>query len=395
MISEASEAPDAATARTILEASRALGPQLRAAAEQIERERRLPLALVSAMQGAGVFRKPMPRAWGGPEADPLTQIDVIEALSAADGSAGWCAMIGSDGGYFTAFLDDAVGRELYHDLDAVTASSARPLGRAVAVAGGYRVTGRWAFASACQHATWFVPLCVVFDGEAPRQTASGAPETRMCYVRTDACEIVDTWTTTGLRGSGSHDVAVTEVFVPAERTFDLFTAPPRRPGALYALRTMFKVNAPGVPLGIARGAIDGVVALATSKVGTYTGTGLREEAGVQQAVARADALVSAARGYVFDTVGDLWATLRAGDPPAPQQRARYGLCLAASCAWCVEAVDLMYQVAGGTALYAPHPLDRALRDIHTLGQHAMFSPKVFETAGRILLGLAPDPRALF
>jgi indole-3-acetate monooxygenase len=389
------EATEATSAGTILEAIRALGPRIRAAAEQIETERRLPLALVSAMQGAGVFRMPMPRAWGGPEADPLTQIEVIEALSAADGSAGWCAMIGSDGGYFTAFLDDAVGRELYHDLDAVTASSFRPSGRAVEVAGGYRVTGRWAFASGCQHSTWFLPLCVVFDGEVPKQTADGAPERRVCFVRIDACEIVDTWTTTGLRGSGSHDVVVTDVFVPVERTFDLFTSPPRRPGALYALRTMFKVNAPGVPLGIARGAIDSVVALAAGKVGTYTGTGLREEAGVQQAVARADALVSGARGYVFDTVSDLWATLRAGDTPSPQQRARYGLCLAASCAWCAEAVDLMYQVAGGTALYAPHPLDRALRDILTLRQHAMFSPRVFETAGRMLLGLEPGTRTLF
>jgi len=389
------EATEVTSARTILEASRALGPQIRAAAEQIETERRLPLELVSAMQGAGVFRMPIPRTWGGPEADPLTQIEVIEALSAADGSAGWCAMIGSDGGYFTAFLEDAVGRELYHDLDAVTASSLRPSGRAVEVAGGYRVTGRWAFASACQHSTWFVPLCVVFDGDAPKPTADGVPETRACFVRTDACEIVDTWTTTGLRGSGSHDVAVAEAFVPAERTFDLFTSPPRRPGALYALRTMFMVNGPGVPLGIARGAIESVVALAARKVGTYTGTGLREEAGVQQAVARADALVSGARGLVFDTVGDLWATLRAGDAPSPQQRARYRLCMAASCASCVEAVDLMYQVAGGTALYAPHPLDRALRDIHTLGQHVGFSPKAFETAGRMLLGLEPAARSLF
>jgi alkylation response protein AidB-like acyl-CoA dehydrogenase len=158
---------------------------------------------------------------------------------------------------------------------------------------------------------------------------------------------------------------------------------------------MFMVNAPGVPLGIARGAIENVVALAARKVGVNTGTGLREEAGVQQAVARADALVSGARGLVFDTVGDLWATLRAGDTLSLQQRARYRLCLAASCASCVEAVDLMYQVAGGTALYAPHPLDRALRDILTLRQHAIFSPKVFETAGRMLLGLEPGTRTLF
>src|SRR5262245_44322816 len=123
------------TADGLVDAARALGPTIRAAAEEIERGRRLPLPLVQALKDAGLFRMPMPRDWGGPEVDLLTQIRAIEELAYADGSVGWCVMIGSDGGYFTAFLDDAVGRGLYPDLDLVTGSSTRPSGRAVVVDG--------------------------------------------------------------------------------------------------------------------------------------------------------------------------------------------------------------------------------------------------------------------
>jgi len=387
MSSSTADQPDAG----LLEAVRRLDPQIRAAAAEIEAERRLPGHLVRAMQDAGVFRMTMPRAWGGPELDPLTQIRVVEELSAADGSTGWCAMIGSDGGYFSAFLEDAVGRELYSDLDAVTAGSVRPSGRAAAVDGGYRVSGRWAFASGCQHAAWVVTNCVVCDGDTPRQAPSGRPETRMCFLPARACEVIDTWTTTGLRGTGSHDYAVRDLFVPEERTFDLFASPIRRAEPLYALRWMFLLNATGVPLGIARGAIAALVALAEHK-STMAGTGLRAEPLVQAAVARADVLVGAARGYVVDAVGDLWATLQSGGQPSAVQRARCRLGIAQAASACVEAVDLMYQAAGATALYAPHPLDRALRDIHTLNQHVMYSPKTFQTAGSVLLGLeAAEP----
>src|SRR5687768_837921 len=129
-------------------------------------------------------------------------------------------MIGSDGGYWTAFLDDAVGRDLYADLDAFTGSSVEPGGRAVAVPGGFRVSGRWRFGSGCRHATWMVANCVVFDGDAPRQAPRGGPDLRMCFLPAASCEVIDTWTTTGLRGSGSHDYAATDVFVPEERTFN-------------------------------------------------------------------------------------------------------------------------------------------------------------------------------
>ena len=341
------------------------------------------------MKRAGVFRMPMPKSWGGPEVDPLTQIRIVEELSAADPSVGWCAMIGSDGGFFTAFLEDGVGRALYPDLDLVTGSSTRPSGRAMVVPGGYRLTGRWPFSSGCQHSTYLTASGQVYEDGAPRLLPDGTPETRLCIMPADRCQIVDTWTTTGLRGSGSNDFTVEDVFVPAEHTFSPRTSPILREEPLYAFPFTFIVNGAGVPLGTARAAIDALVELASGKQ-TLAGAGLRNEAWVQTAVGRADVLLGAARGYVYDAVGDFWQTILKGDAPSLRQRARFRLALAGSSDLCVQAVDLMYQAAGGTSVYAPHPLDRLFRDIHTINQHITNSPKVFETAGKMLLGLEPE-----
>jgi alkylation response protein AidB-like acyl-CoA dehydrogenase len=374
------------TGSDILAAAKALGPQIRAAADEIEASRRLPLPLVQAMKDAGVYRMPMPRSWGGPEVDPLTQIRIVEELSAANASVGWCAMIGADAGYFTAFLDDAVGRALYPNLDMVTGSSTRPSGRGEIVPGGYRVTGRWQFSSGSQHSDYLIANAMVVEDGAQRFLADGSPEMRLSLMRAEECQILDTWTTTGLRGSGSHDFAATDVFVPAEHTFNTRTSPVLRPGALYAWPTMFMINGAGVPLGNARAAIDALVELAGSKQ-TLARTGLRDEAWVQTSVAKADMLLGGARGYVFDAVGDIWESLLKGDPPTLRQRARYRLALTASSQMSLEAVNLMYQAGGGTSVYATSPLDRIFRDAHVINQHITNSPKVFEVAGQLLLGL--------
>jgi hypothetical protein len=122
---------------------RELGPKIRAAAAESEQGRRLPMHLVGGMQPAGLFRMAMPRAWGGPELDFLTQVQVIEALSIADPSAGWCTMIGIDGGYMTAYIDQSVAREMFSDIDSVTATTFAPPGKAVKTRDGFIVSDRW------------------------------------------------------------------------------------------------------------------------------------------------------------------------------------------------------------------------------------------------------------
>jgi indole-3-acetate monooxygenase len=347
------------------------------------------LPLVQEMKEAGVFSLSMPRAWGGPEVDPLTQIRVVEALSMADGSAGWAAMLGLHAGYFAAFLDETAARKMYTDLDAFTGGVTRATGKAVVAPGGYRVTGRWTFGSCCEHSVWLFSNCVVIEDGAPRSGADGAPETRLCYLPGDAVEVIDTWTATGLRGTGSHDYAVTDLFVPAEHSFDLLRSPSRRTEPLYRLRNMYLTNLSGIPLGIGRAAIDSVIDLAQGKQ-TRIGTGLRDEAYVHAAIARAEVLVGSARAFVFETMEEIWAGLLAGRPVSPVQQARYRLSICNAYDACVEAVDLMYRTGSGTSLYASHPLDRYFRDIHTASQHFVVSTKIAECAGRVLLGLPPN-----
>src|SRR5437016_1775082 len=248
----------------IVEAVRVLTPQVRAAGAEIEANRCLPEPVIAAMRRSGVFRMTMPNEWGGPELDPLTQIRVIEALSYADGSVGWCAMINSDGGYFSAYLDPSVAREMYRDLDAPTGGSLLFTGRAEPAGSGYRINGRWPFVSGCNHCEWLIFSCNVMEQGSPRTLSNGMPERRFCFVPAHETEILDTWYTTGLRGSGSHDVALNDVFVPAERTYS-FPSPPRRKGALYAYPLMFAYNLPGVTLGIARAAIDSFIEIAPRK----------------------------------------------------------------------------------------------------------------------------------
>src|ERR1700731_3406192 len=252
-----------------LDAARELAPKIRAAAGEIEKGRRLPMHLVREMQRAGVFRMVMPRSWAGPELDFLTQMRVIEELSIVDASTGWCAMIGVDGGYMTAYIDQAVAREMYADIDSVTATTFAPPGTAVKKGDGFIVNGRWPFASGCQHATWMIGHFVVFDGDSPRLQPDGLPETRFGFLPAKECEILDTWTTNGLRGSGSHDWKVKDRFIPEQRTFNLAAPTHYRKGPLYPLPNLMIYKAPAVPLGIARGAIDDFIALATNKPITF------------------------------------------------------------------------------------------------------------------------------
>jgi indole-3-acetate monooxygenase len=303
---------------------------------------------------------------------------------------GWCAMINSDGGYFSAYLDPNVAREMYRDLDAPTGGSLLFTGRAEPVDGGYRINGKWPFVSGCTHCDWLIFSCNVIENGAPRTMSNGMPERRFCFVPGDQIQVLDTWYTTGLRGSGSHDVAIENVFVPAERTYS-FPSPPRRKGPLYAYPLMFAYNLPGVTLGIARAAIDCFIEIAPRKQVTMSMlTGkpvmLRDETYAQNAAARAEALVGSARDYLLARIDEIWQTLLAGAQPTPRQRALYRIAIAHAHTVSIEAVEGLFKAYGGGAVYASSPFDRCLRDLLTINQHTMNSLKIYETAGRVLLG---------
>jgi alkylation response protein AidB-like acyl-CoA dehydrogenase len=346
------------------------------------------------MKDAGVFGMAMPSAWGGPELDPLTQIRAIEALAMADGSVGWCAMIGCDSGYVSAFL----AREMYPDLLVATGAAATATGEAWRVPSGYRVSGRFPFVSGCHHCEWAWLGCTVSADGSRRVDGNGVPETRQCFLRLSQCEILDTWYTTGLCGTGSNDLVVRDVFVPEEHTFS-FQDPQliKRPGPLYAFPFMFIAKGPGTALGIARHAIDSLIVSAAGKPARrYTlGEGveaakmLRDDVYIQDAVGRAETLLTSARAHVFDVVGDLWASLLDGRQPAERQLALFTTLYPHSVGVCADVVQLVYKAAGGPAVYQKGPLDRCLRDVLTANQHVVATTRTYEMAGRLLLDLEP------
>ncbi|MBA3391695.1 MAG: acyl-CoA dehydrogenase family protein [Deltaproteobacteria bacterium] len=366
--------------------------------EAIERDRGLPREAVDALVGAGVFKLCVPRVYGGAQAEPTTVLAVIEELAKLDGSVGWCAMIGVTSGLMSGYLDDSIAREVYGPPDAVTSGVFAPMGRAVATPGGYRVSGRWSFASGCEHARWRMGGTMV-GGDAPEVLPSGAPDVRCVLFRADETTIHDTWDTMGLRGTGSHDLEVRDVVVPRERTFSLLSDKPKHAGYALPFFGLLASGVAAVGLGIARAALDGFVALAGHKNLPGGKKTIAHREVVQIEVARAEARLRAARGLLFEAMAE--ATIEAGNAVADadprrsvpaRARLRLAACHAATEAAAVTAIA--YELGGGAAVYRTSPLQRQFRDAHVVTHHLMVSSVAMTTAGRILLGVETDTSTL-
>jgi alkylation response protein AidB-like acyl-CoA dehydrogenase len=374
------------SAADILENARALTPWLRERREQIEATRRLPEEVVARLRAAGMFRLAMPRSWGGPELSSMRQVEVIEELSRGDASSGWCVMIGCDSGLYSGYLDDAVAREMYPRLDMVQAGWVYPIGRAERVADGYRVSGDWMFGSGVTHCDWLAAGCLVFEDGEPLLEPNGLPRWRIMIASPDAYEVQDTWHVTGLRGSGSNDYRCRDLFVPEEHSFSLFE-PAQREGLLWRRGDTLLRKMSGVPLGIARDAIDTVTEILRDKVDRLSGVPYRDVPRVQTVVAEAESLYGAARAYVFDALERLWVCLERGDEPDASVRAHVWLSRTTAFQNARRAVQDLYDAVGGSAIYVrKSPLDRQLRDIQTICQHIAAQKKGWEPVGQLLLG---------
>jgi alkylation response protein AidB-like acyl-CoA dehydrogenase len=378
------------TAR-LIKAALELGPTIAGMRDEIERERRLPAPLVERLRELGFFSLWLAQAFGGPELSLTDFVRVVEALARSDGSVAWCATNSGAYARFSGFLPEPVSRRIFVEERAAVAGNMGPIGKAVPVPGGYRVTGRWAYGSGITHSSWALGGCVVFDGEAPRRGPEGAPEIRIVFFPTAAVEVIDTWDVGGLRGTGSHDYRVTDLFVPASHTVSGAGDDPRLPGPLYALprHTAFAVTIAAVPLGIARAALDGLRELSVAKTPRIGSTLLRDRPVVQAATGRAEALLRAARAFLFETCHDAWSVASSGAPLTMDQRALVRL----ACAQVVEAtkavVQIAYDAGGGTSVYESCPLQRCFRDAHAAAQHVQVHSVNFETTGRVMLGLDP------
>jgi alkylation response protein AidB-like acyl-CoA dehydrogenase len=379
-----------AASTDLIDAANALAPLIASYREESERERALPDALVGALAQADLLRMYVPKAQGGLEADPVTFLRVLEALAQADGAVAWNVMNWGAGALYAARLAEPAAREIYGgDPSVVISASLAPKGRAEAVAGGYRISGRWPLASGCTHASWLVAGSVIIEGGQPRFRPDGAPDVRLMFVPRADCEILDTWYAAGLRGTGSHDFAIQEAFVPQERTFAFPDGLSHEPGPLYRgsiFDGLVRLLGP-VALGIARAALDTFTDLAGRKVPTRTASLLRDRATVQAQVAQAEALVRSARALLFETTTATWETLCAGGPLSEEQSALQWLAAVHAATSCAQAVDIVYTLGGATSVYTTSRLERCFRDIHVVTQHVGVSPWQWERVGRSFLGL--------
>lgn len=382
-----------------LQRVRDLGESIRGHADQAERERHLPNEVAAAMAHEGLYRIGASRRLGGEELDPISQIEVIEAVSALDGATGWNLMIGIEVmGLFGAALEPDVAQDIYRDPALIASGALNPQGRARRVDGGYRVTGQWPFASGCHNAHWFWGQCRVVDGDGtPAKAEDGRPALLEAAIVASDFEIVDTWHVSGMRGSGSHDVRVSEVFVPDHLITRISGADPGAmrftdESPLYRFPAFARLayNKVGVSTGIATSAIEAFRTLAMEKTPRASRSRLAEKAVVQTTFAEATMLVRSARAYVVEAVQEVWDEVLAGRPPTVEQRMHVHLACSSAARSSVQVVELLHAAAGTTANFESSPLDRQLRNVRVVPQHIMVSDQWNETAGRVLLGLPGD-----
>jgi alkylation response protein AidB-like acyl-CoA dehydrogenase len=374
--------PEDARLDALIDRASALARDL---AATTERQRALPQALVDELCATGLMRAGAPAALGALEAPPATILRGAERVARGDASAGWCISIAATSSLLSAYLPDAGASEIFADPTAVAAGVWAPRGRAVKVAGGVRVSGRWAFCSGISHSRWLFAGCVLDD---PQASVEG-PILRVVALPTAELEILDTWHTSGLRGTGSHDALADDLFVPDHRVLSLLGAGPRVDAPLYRFPIFgfFALSIGAAALGNARGAIDDLSELAGAKTPQGSTRVLAERPATQAAVGEAEAAVRAARALYYQAIEEAWAAARQDGPV--EESLRLGLRLAATHAvrTSAEVARSMYDLGGGAAIYDDSPLQRRFRDAHAATAHFQVNPAIWELTGRVLLGL--------
>jgi len=383
------QSPDATTLDQVLSRIAALAPMVTRLAPEIEQGRRLPAELVSALKSARIYGMLVPRRYGGLELDPLSSFQAVAALARLDGSVGWNAMIGHIGALMPFLVSQTFCEQIYQDgKDHVLAGSGQPVGTAERVPGGWRVTGVWPFASGCQNAEWIVGSCVMMEGGSPIDAPEGpGPMIRACIMPAKHWEIRDTWHTFGLRGTGSHHVALTDVFVPDSNFFEFPF------GASFALDPIFGkffevlvLAHAAVVVGMAEGAIMDLVELARTGVKQlFMTTPLMETERFKEGLARLDAELMAARALLEAQITHVWQNPERSEVKdlsrvAEQRQAAIWITSA-----CVRVAEGCFELAGSRAVYESSPLQRRVRDLRVAAQHAAVHPRDYVTAGAAVL----------
>jgi indole-3-acetate monooxygenase len=377
---------------SLIDAAREIAPIIQKYKDEAERERRLSRPVLNALRETGLLRMSTPRSLGGLETDPITRALVVEEISRHDSAAGWTLENPLDWAFFCARLPNEGAEQIYSrgaDI-LIAAQFGRPL-KATSTEGGYRISGRAPFVSNCYDADWISSTALV-DVD---QHSEGEPEMVMVYFPRENCEIIDTWDVMGMRGTGSNDISVTDVYVPKSRTFPM--VPEFEPGChyqgpLYRL-PLVGAAATGIPtpmLGVARRALDEVAGLALTKTPVGSSGRLKERSLAQIQLGKAEAVLRSGRLLFFDTVSEAWQRCVAGEPHSLRQKADLLLAMTHAMSSAAQAVELACSMAGTTAFRATSPLERCFRDVQTMKHHVFASEARYGTFGQVYLGVPPD-----
>jgi alkylation response protein AidB-like acyl-CoA dehydrogenase len=394
MRSSATIAPVSEPVHAALDHARDLAPRIAAAADEIERQRRLPDPLVAALHDAGLFRMLLPRALGGAELDPATFVRVTEAIARADASAAWVICQTNGCSMTAAYLRPDVARAIFGGEPAgVLAWGPPTTSRAIVEDGGYRLSGTFNFASGSRHASWLGGQAPVVEADGTPRRRHGAAERRTLLFPAASVTMQDVWHTIGLRGTGSDSFVVTDLFVPQEHSFARDDPAERRyqaPLYCFPQGSLYASGFAGVAMGIARSLLEDFVALATDKTPRGYSRPLRESAVTQSLVAQAEARLGAARVYLLSSLREIWSAVGRTRALGLDQRVTIRLAASHAIRQAREVADFAYHAAGGTAVFTSNAFERRFRDIHTVSQQLQGRDDHFEAVGKFLLGLEPD-----
>jgi len=366
--------------RPLLAAAEAAAAVAGQHADEAEQQRGLPPVVVAALRDAGVLRMCVPAAYGGPEVVPPTMLEVIERVARADGAAGWCTMIASTTSLLSHYVEPQQARRIWGDPMRITGGVFARLGSATRVEGGYRVTGRWSWGSGTRH-------CDVITGGATGNGFSGS-----MWFTPDQVEFHDTWHTSGMRGTGSGDFSVAEVFVPEALATQPHVTGLQVDSVLgrFPDMTLLAVGVAAAGLGIGRHALDAIAELGMAKTPQFSSRTISQSGVAQAELAKAEAVLRSARAFLFDEVSQAWSVLQSGAPIDVASRARMRLAATHAAEAAVRAADTAYTLGGGTSVFESSPLQRCMRDAHVVTQHIMVAPRLYETLGKVHFGLDID-----
>jgi indole-3-acetate monooxygenase len=383
-----------------VERAKALAPLLAAAAGRTEAERKIPADVLAAMHAARLFHMLLPVSLGGGAVDLLTYNRVIEALAAADASPAWVLAQAAASTHAAGFLDRAIAQEVFGAPDALLAwGPPAGLAKAVAADGGYRVTGKWRFASGGANATWMGGHSTVLEAVGkPRLDTNGRPVNRTVLFPKAQANMLDTWHVIGLRGTSSNDYTANDLFVREEYSTWRDSTPDRREhGPLYniPMLTLYGVGFSGVALGIAQTCLDAFMQLAPVKKsggGVGATAVLRDNAAIQAQVARAVGRLRSARAFLHEMLQEIWESSATVGRFSLAQRAELRVAITSAMDQARKVVDFTFQAAGTNAIFEGSPFERRFRDLHTALAQGQAHLSNFESAGLALMGVEPAQR---